>query len=64
MKKIVKIYQDKKQFLIAGDLNMELNNHGTPEVYEVEMKDEDFAKLMENPDKLKINKILNKKRIT
>ena len=60
MKKLIKIYEDGKQFLVEGELNMQLNNHGSAEVYEVDMKDEDFRKLMEKPDKVNIDKIKNK----
>ena len=63
MRKLVKIYEDGKQFLVQGDLNIELNNHGRAEVYEVDIPDKEFAKVMEKPDSVKIDKIKNKRKI-
>ena len=63
MKKVIKIYEDGKQFLVEGDLNIELNNHGKAEVYEVNVPDKEFKEMMKEPDKVKIKEITDKVRI-
>ena len=63
MKKRIQVFSDGRQAFISGDLNFRFNKRQIAEEYEVEMEDKDFEKMMETPDKVKVDKIKNKRRI-
>ena len=63
MRKRIRVFTDGRQALISGDFDFTFNKREVAEEYEVEMKDDDFEKMMEHPDKVKVDKIKNKRRI-
>lgn len=62
-KKTIQVFNDGRQALVMGDWDFKFNNKTEVERYEVEMSDKQFEKMMEKPDKIKVDKIKNKKKI-
>lgn len=59
----IKIYEDGKQLLVEGDMNINLNNHGEAEEYEVDITKKEFQEMMGSPQDVKVKRIKNKRLI-
>ena len=63
MRKRVYIYEDGSQALITGDLDIRSASMDVVKAYEVDVKDKEFKEMMKEPDKVKTNKIKEKKEL-
>ncbi len=63
MKKRIHVFENGKQALIMGDLDIRSVTDKVVAEYEVKISDKKFEKMMKEPDKIKIDKIKEKKKI-
>ena len=61
MRKRIQIFDDGKQGLLMGGI--EFGKGTVVEEYEVEMKDKEFEELMEDPQRVRLDRIKNKRKI-
>lgn len=63
MKKVIQVHADGTQALVMGPANIRSNTKEIVQEYEVDVQEKKFKEMMEKPDKIKADKIPNKKRL-
>ncbi len=63
MKKRIQVFKDGRQGFIMGDMDIRFGRSEVVKEYEIEMEDKVFEKMMEEPDKIKVDKIKNKREV-